>query len=163
MRLVLAAEVGGLSTAENQPILYINHAFRFLKLVVFIFVASRISFAAAEIPSVPKSRERSCIQSRARADFSCGSPLHGHMEWRMPDNEGDTSGHCQKQDAVTAEMSYHQAYQKGPCVSRWQNRETGKRQDLLGLHIWLRDANAIRIIGSEEDSTCMDREPLFFV
>ena len=46
-------------------------------------------------------------------------------------------------------------------MSRWQNRETGKRQDLLGLHIWLHDANAIRIIGSEEDSSCVDREPLF--
>ena len=64
MRLVLlTAEVGGLLTAENEPIPYINHAFRFLKLVVFMSVASRTSSTAAEIPSVPKSREWSCIQS----------------------------------------------------------------------------------------------------
>ena len=49
----------------------------------------------------------------------------------------------------------------GWCMSRWQNRETGKRQDLLGLHNWLQDANAIWIIGSEEDLSWMDREPLF--
>ena len=55
MRLVLlAAEVGGLSTAENQPIHYINHAFRFLELVVLIFVTLGNSWTAAEIPSVPK-------------------------------------------------------------------------------------------------------------
>ena len=65
------------------------------------------------------------------------------------------------QSNAKSKMRYHQAYQKGLCVSRWQNRETGKTQDLLGLHIWLHDANASRIIGSEEDSNCMDREPLF--
>ena len=62
----------------------------------------------------------------------------------------------------TAEMKYyHQSYQKGLCMSHWQGMETGKRLDLLGLHVWLHDASTVRSIGSEEDSTCRDREPLF--
>ena len=46
-------------------------------------------------------------------------------------------------------------------MSRWQDRETRKRLDLLGLHIWLHDANAIRIIGSEEDSTRRESRAAF--
>ncbi len=70
-------------------------------------------------------------------------------------------GHRQRHDAVTAEMKNHKSYRKGLCMSRWQGRETRKGLDLLGLHVWLHDASTVRSIGSEEDSTCMDREPLF--
>lgn len=46
-------------------------------------------------------------------------------------------------------------------MSCWQGRETGNGLDLLGLHIWLHGVSTIRSVGSEEDSTGMDREPLF--
>ena len=44
--------------------------------------------------------------------MSCGSPPQGHMDGEFQIRKGDTSGHRQKHDAVTAEMNDHQSLPK---------------------------------------------------